>query len=279
MAAATASPAARVVHWNSTYRIFDSPRDVAITRFDVYTKSDVRLGGKRGFVQLKQGPAYFFTTSPLLTLTDIKTTKAQNIYSESVAWFSQGACLQLDLAHGTTNASVIVVSSGEIEQHFNDADAADAGCVEGISRVGYDALHNNPVDYEVTGSCSNTLGGPGGASDFDDLDMPIRPLRKHYHSRGALYYTASGTSNYDEGVEGLRSGELRFVQQGVYYGPETMSDDAYVMSFHEPDPSGRRTSNSSTPTGYTPCAFACLDDPATTGKPTMKCAVPSVTKL
>ena len=59
---------------------------------------------------------------------------------------------------------------------------------------------------------------PGGAADYDDLDAPIGPLQAHYHTRGALYYTARGVSAYDRGVEGLTSGELRFVQTGFYYG-------------------------------------------------------------
>jgi len=272
---------ARRVSWNSTYSIWDSPRAVHVSRFDLFgATQDQRIGGEKAVFRLKEGAAYFFTTSPLVTLKDVASGKQSAFYSESVAWVSKGACLEINMAYpnstdSNSNVSLIVVSSGVAE--FEVAQEKD--CVAGAMRVGYDELHNNPVDYEMNGACNNVLNGPGGATDFDDLDMPIRPLMKHYHSRGALYYVASGSSVMDEGVAGILPGELRFVQQGYYYGPETMSDGSYVMSFHEPDPSARSTSNKTAPAGYNPCAFACLDDPSTSGLETMACRAPSVEKL
>lgn len=259
-------PSARQVDWNSTYRLFDSPRDVRVTRYDFFDAStDLRLGGEKAFLSLPEGAAYIFTTSPLLVLRDVVNPHAikpreYSIYAESVAWAAKGSCLQLDVGRNVGgNVSVVIVSSGMAE-----LTTKDATCKTAIMKVGSDELHNNPVDYVANGTCDEPLAGPGGADDYDDLDAPIGPLRAHYHTRGALYYTAAGSSFYNDGDAvpySIQSGELRFVQQGVYYGPETMWDDAYVMSFHEPDPSARYTGNVTTPTGFNPCSFACCDDP------------------
>lgn len=261
-------PDARRVDWESSFKLFDSPQRVHVTRFDLFNSStDVNLGT----LSLPDGAGYIFTTSPLLLIHDIVSNKTSSIYSESVAWISSGSCVSLQLGRGSVegNASVVVVSSGVAR--MGDSSSS---CTAGVSRIGYDQLHNNPVDYVPQGTCSDPLSGPGGASDYDDLDAPIGPLRAHYHTRGALYYNSKGTSNYDTGVQGLMAGELRFVQQGFFYGPETMSDDAYVMSFHEPDPSARSTNTSSPPSEFQPCAFACCDNPSD-GAVTMKCIAPA----
>ena len=107
-------------------------------------------------------------------------------------------------------------------------------------------------------------------------DDPIQPLQAHYHSRGALYYTATGTSQYDTDVTGLEAGELRFVNEGYYYGPETMDPwpGTTVLSLHEPDADAIVTALVLVP-DYTPCAFACLDTPEqTAGKTTLRCVAP-----
>jgi len=273
------APEARMVSWNTTYSIFDSPQEVHVQRFDVFKASeDLRLGGKKAVLRLPNGPAYFFTTAPLLILNDVNSGKARTIYAEEAAWVSKGSCLQLDLASpaaGASNASVLVVASGEISFGTDD----DSGCGNSTMVIGYEELHNNPVDYVQTGNCSNVLGGPGGADDFDDLDAPIHPLVSHYHTRGALYYTAAGVSNYnDPGEAPVTTGEMRFVQTGHFYGPETMwGDNYYVMSFHEADPSARSLAASSPPAGFQPCSFACLDDPSslTTSSEQMRCVLPS----
>lgn len=276
---------ARRVDWNQTFSIWDSPSEVHVTRFDLLKATqDARLGGSRAVLRLGAGAAYFFTTSPLVTLRDITSGNATYIYPQIPAWVSKGTCLEIEIgrpAPGASNATLIVVSSGKSAIEFGDAATT---CKTGVFRSGYDGeegLHNNPVDYEMTGTCNNVLAGPGGASDFDDLDMPIHALGKHYHSRGALYYNAAGSSAYDQGVASLQPGELRFVQAGYFYGPERMTDDAYVMSFHEPDPSARSTAKSSPPRGYNPCGFACFDDPSTygSGVEPMKCKAPSVEVL
>jgi len=269
----------RVVDWNNSYSIFDSPREVHVRRYDAFdAKMDLRLGGENGLIRLPEGPAYIFTTAPLLTIHDVTTNTARVIYAQEAAWVSQGSCIQLDMASpaaGATNASVLIVSSGKAVA--SDKNEGLSGCANSTLVVGYEELHNNPVDYVVQGKCSSVLGGPGGAADFDDLDAPIKPLVAHYHTRGALYYTASGVSNYnDPGEAPITTGEMRFVQWGHYYGPETMwGDDYFVMSFHEADPSARSVAPSNPPSGFQPCAFACLDDPTgTTDEALMKCVLP-----
>jgi len=276
--AAVSTTEARRVSWNMSYQLFDSPRPVNVVRYDVLKSStDLRLGT----LSLTDGAAYIFTTSPLLVMRDVVTNKKYTIYSESVAWAAKGSCLELDLGRSTAagNVSVIVVSSGETSLDTKAAGTCKAAVVKVASGMEGE-LHNNPVDYVANGTCSDALDGPGGANDYDDLDMPIGPLRAHYHTRGALYYTASGSSFYNDadGAGGIypnsiQAGELRFVQVGVYYGPETMWDSAYVMSFHEPDPSARSTQNITTPTGFNPCSFACCDKLAVGATP-MTCLAP-----
>jgi len=270
---------ARVVHWDATYRNFDSPKDVHVTRFDVFNAlEDVRLGGEHGVLSLPAGAAYIFTTAPLLTITDVAAgaSTVQTSYATEAAWVSKGSCLTLDVAaSGAANVSVIIVSSGAFNSSLPPRAATE--CSASTMEIGYDSLHNNPVDYEVEGSCSSVLSGPPGANDFDDLDAPIRPLVSHYHTRAALYYTAAGSSSFNDAGEGaVTSGEIRWVTQGHYYGPETMwGDNYFVMSFHESDPSARSTATSNPPSGFTPCAFACLDKPSDdSSSGLMKCVLP-----
>ena len=74
------------------------------------------------------------------------------------------------------------------------------------------------------------------------LDEPIGPLAAHYHTRGALYYILYGEATFnDAGItdDTLAQGEMRFVNSGVYYGPEEMDrSTSYVASVHEADPAG-----------------------------------------
>jgi hypothetical protein len=63
-ATTTTTTSARVVQWNTPYRNFDSPKDVRVTRFDVFNaQEDLRLGGKHGVLSLPAGAAYIFTTA------------------------------------------------------------------------------------------------------------------------------------------------------------------------------------------------------------------------
>ena len=174
------------------------------------------------------------------------------------------------------NMSLLVVSAGAFTADFV---TDKTSCAESHVLIGSKDLHNNPVDYKATGPCSNPLNGHGIAPDYDDLDAPIGPLGMHYHSRGALYYISLGSSVYDKGVTALQEGELRFVQAGYYYGPETISSGAYVSSLHEPDPSARRLNKTSVTVRIPAdddekegtCAFACMEKP---GETWLKCIRP-----
>jgi hypothetical protein len=264
--------------WNQEFSIYDSPDTVHVTRFDIAAKVLTQLGAKDTFVRLK-GPAYFMTTAPKASLTDVMSATANHFgreYKESpsdtfaynsIAWVS-GGCQKLSVdptgaKDPDRNMSLLVVTSGAFEAEFvNDK----SGCEASQFLSGETDLHNNPVDYKPVGPCTNPLMGHGVAPDYDDLDAPIGPLGMHYHTRGALYYISAGSSVYDKGVDALQEGELRFVQSGYYYGPETVSAVSYISSLHEPDPSARRLKNT-TATGADDdekvgtCAFACYDDP------------------
>ena len=102
--------------------------------------------------------------------------------SEDAVWLSQGSCVRLDVTVGLRplengNITVLVVSSGKIDTTMSENDKSLDKCKESIMEIGYEFLHNNPIDYVQSGKCSNPLAGPGGAADFDDLDAPIRPLQ------------------------------------------------------------------------------------------------------
>lgn len=277
--------------WNTTYSIFDSPQEVHVVRYDAWSSDEVSLGGSSAYLKLSGGAAFFFTTSSGVTMTDMTTgTSASSFDSSSMGFATSGACVALSVAPSSTsgsNASVVVITSGEFEEVGFDEAMAEvvSDCEEASFLVGYDDMHNNPVDYEVAGECEQTLAGPGGADDYDNLDAPIGPLASHYHTRGALYFNAEGTSSYDTGVTELVVGELRFVQAGYYYGPETMDPwpGSVVLSLHEPDPTAIVVSTAEERTAfakkqqadakYTPCSFACLDTPGTTST-TMTCVNP-----
>jgi len=260
----------RSVIWNATYKNFDSPKGVHVTRFDIFHETDgtrftARLGGDKGMLSLPNGPAYIFSTVDKLTIVDTVTGKSYTATTEDPVWLSEGSCVHLDAANEAKrrergNMTLMVVSSGPIEPTLSALNDSKS-CKESTMRIGYDSLHNNPVDYVPSGKCRNPLSGPGGAADFDDLDEPIRPLQSHYHTRSALYYTVRGSSSFNDAhEEPVTSGEMRFVSQGHFYGPETMWErDYYVASLHEADPTARSTKPSNPPHGFQPCPFACLD--------------------
>merc|ERR1711920_755359 len=118
----------------------------------------------------------------------------------------------------------------------------------------------NEVRYNLTssGSCSHPL--THGQNGYSQTDEPIGPLAAHYHTRGALYYNQYGNSTYNDEAapnDTLFQGELRFVNMGVYYGPEVMDrGSCFVSSVHEPDPAAVD------PVGQSPsteCPFACMN--------------------
>ena len=58
--------------------------------------------------------------------------------------------------------------------------------------------------------------------DYSLVDEPVGSLAAHYHTRGALNFVLYGTTTFNDGAgvvnDTLTSGELRFVDAGVYYG-------------------------------------------------------------
>jgi len=263
----------RAVTWNTTFRNFDSLQDVYVTRFDVFHKEGdipyIRLGGADGMLRLPEGPAYLFTGSGKLVVEDVVADRSRTTAtSEDPVWLSKGSCVTLDVApeeglrhQGGNNITVLVVSSGRIDPTLQGRQSSMADCNASTVEKGYEDLHNNPIDYVSSGRCRNTLSGPGGAKDFDDLDAPIKPLQAHYHTRSAIYYTTRGACAFnDPGQPPLTVGEMRFVTAGHFYGPETMwGREYYVLSLHESDPAARRTGPSNPPRGFEPCPFACFD--------------------
>jgi len=279
---------ARAVTWNRTFRNFDSEQDVYVTRFDVFHEAGeiphIRLGGANGMLRLPEGPAYLFTGSGSLTIEDVANDHSRTMAtSEDPVYLSAGSCVTLDVTtenrmrQQSGNITVMVVSSGRIDPTLQGHNSSLSECKTSIVEKGYEDLHNNPIDYVSTGKCRNTLSGPGGAKDFDDLDAPIRPLQAHYHTRSAIYYVTRGACSFNDlGQSPLTVGELRFVTAGHFYGPETMwGRDYYVLSLHESDPGARRTTPSNTPTGFEPCPFACLDklEDIEEGEDLMRCVV------
>lgn len=176
--------------WNMTYSIFDSPGEVHVTRYDVaYTDGKyTRIGGAEKFIKLT-GAAFFFTSGAGVYLEDMSSgTYSDSFASDSMAAVSAGSCIGINMGASATegaNASVLVVTQGKFEEVFGD-DVDASNCSAASFLVGTDDLHNNPVDYDVSGTCDSKLAGPGGAEDYDDLDAPIGPLQAHYHTRGAL---------------------------------------------------------------------------------------------
>lgn len=96
---------------------------------------------------------------------------------------------------------------------------------------------------------------------YSQTDEPIGPLAAHYHTRGALYYNQYGESKYNDEAapdDTIYTGELRFVNAGVHYGPEEMDKSTtYVASVHESDPAAVN-SVSESPTSE--CPFACMNE-------------------
>eukprot|EP01084_Bolivina_argentea_P201000 343619_1 len=285
----------RTVIWNTTFRNFDSNQDVHVARFDIFFQNDtnisipfsLRIGGTDGVLRLTNGPAYLFTTADRLTIEDTITSVTNSASTQDAVWLSGGSCVRIDISMdnntisaGNNNMTVLVLSSGTIDYSLNDVNINV--CNTSIIKIGTEDLHNNPVDYIPSGYCSHPLSGPGDAPDYDDLDAPIRPLKAHYHTRSAVYYTSRGVSYYNDSYDGydesaMTEGELRFVTAGHFYGPETMwgnhdINDYYVLSLHEADPAKQSTKPSNPPNGFTPCPFACLDEPKQ-GNDMLRCVV------
>lgn len=258
--------------WNTTINIFDSPKDVKVQRIDISGKggSTVSLYSKAVPLHLLEGPMYIFHNATKLVMTDATTGKSYSASkTEAVSWISKGTCLhlsvELDSSEGV--ASLITITSGRV--NWVPSDSTKVTCSAATVLVGAGLQESggsmggwiyNEVRYTLTDSneCSNPL--THGGNGYSQTDQPIGPLDAHYHTRGAIYYNQYGSSKYNDEAkpyDTLYKGELRFVNAGVYYGPEEMdTSTCFVSSVHEPDPSAVIPTSQS-PTSE--CPFACMN--------------------
>lgn len=281
---------ARVVTWPwSTYRIFDSTSDVTVSRYDVFFEGDdachANLGGcPDACVRVGDGGAYFFTDSRLVTIADALDPvhgEIANFNESNVVAVRGGACISIRVRRMPSEggrASVFLINSGTFAPE--PVAAASANATEAHMRTGDVELHDNAQPYRARGTCGRPIWGPGDAPHYDNLDGPRIPaLESHYHTRGAIYFAVNGSSTYDAGVAPLLGGELRFVNQGYFYGPETFPDASGVIAIHEPDPrwivyynatGGAGVADPPGPPFPDECPLACLD---LTDTP-MRCVLP-----
>lgn len=175
--------------------------------------------------------------------------------------------MRFDVDVDASGASMLFfVSSGRLDFDGSSSSSSEASSLL-ETLVGKTALADNSVAYSLSATCYN------GATHFNtpnysNLDEPIGPLPAHYHTRGALYYVLYGSAKFnDAGVANdvLKGGEIRFVNAGVFYGPEEMDESSsFVTSLHEPDPSkivkpsAQRQNAFGSPSTTTQCPFACF---------------------
>ena len=212
---------ARAVTWNYTFRIFDSLHDVHVWRYDIFSDGTPTTLGDPSESFLAFPNAYIFTSSPSVTLTDAVTGTNVSIEADSVAWINSGACVRVTadptasfVSSANGNVSIMVVTAGAFNATTFSSPSSSCKALESL--VGHE-LHDNVVEYVSNGTCQKPLAGPTDV-DYDNLDGQIGPLESHYHTRGSLYYNVEGSSTYDVGVSPLQAGELRFVNEGYFYG-------------------------------------------------------------
>ena len=263
--------------WKATFSIFDSPTDVRVQRLDLSGPPDSELElfpsslRARG-LHLTAGPVWLFSDATL-TIEDSQSgaTTVMAYEAEPTAWISQNSCVRLRVQLGATAAaSIFVVSSGVVNWETSDDDGADDDsnpnvCKASTIKVGT-ALDNNPAQYTLSeaASCTNvSMATHASSPDYSLVDEPVGSLAAHYHTRGALNFVLYGTTTFNDGAgvvnDTLTSGELRFVDAGVYYGPEAVGDGTYMASVHEPDPAAVRTSPVAGASS-SQCPFACFDE-------------------
>jgi hypothetical protein len=261
--------------WESGFTLFDSTSALKVQRLEVTGTpgSSVSLYPEPSHLSLAAGPMYFFSNATALTIED-KTTGTSHSASadDCVVWISQNSCVHLTVEIGTTGvASLMAVTA---QDHAWDASTANDECGALEVLIGNDGLRDNNVPYELTPANSCDDGAthrdtPG----YSNLDEPIGPLAAHYHTRGALYYVQYGLAKFnDANVEDdtITGGELRFVNSGVWYGPEEMDrSSTFCASVHEADPfailapSARTAMQAAKPAAQ--CPFACFGEVATPG--------------
>jgi len=259
--------------WDTAINIFDSEKDVKVQRIDVVGSSGatVSLYSQAAPLQLADGAMYIFHNATKLVMNavhDGKETSYSAAKADAVSWMSKGSCLHFSVELDSTGeASLFAITSGSV--NFTTLESSAQSCGAGTVIVGAGLEQSsgsggawiyNEVDYTLTDSDQCTTPLEHGGKGYSQTDEPIGPLDAHYHTRGALYYNQYGTSTYtDEAApnDTLYQGELRFVNAGVYYGPEKMDrSTCFVSSVHEPDPAAVNPVSEG-PT--TECPFACMN--------------------
>lgn len=256
--------------WDTAINIFDSTNDVKVQRIDVVGSpgSTVSLYSKAAPLHLANGPMYIFHNATKLVMNDNKGKSYSAAKTDAVSWMSKGSCLHFSVELSSEGeASLLAVTSGAVQ--WNISGSTSPSCDSAVVLVGAGLMigggsgsnfYYNEVDYALTdsGSCTNPL--QHGNNGYSQTDEPIGPLAAHYHTRGALYYTQYGKSKYNDEAapnDTIYTGELRFVNAGVYYGPEEMdTSTCFVSSVHEPDPAAV---NPVSELPSTECPFACMN--------------------
>jgi hypothetical protein len=260
--------------WDTTLNLFDSTQDVTVQRIDMTgpASSTVTLYSKASPLVLAEGPIYFFHNSTNLTMTDPSGMTYTALKTDAVVWLSKGACVELSVSLSDAGeASLVAVTSGKVQWRPSASTSASCGTTTVLVGAGLQVGGGgggsgggpwiyNQIPYTLTDpdTCETPLSH--GYSGYSQTDEPIRPLDPHFHTRGALYYTQYGSSKYNDEAapnDTLYQGELRFVNTGVYYGPEEMdTSTCFVASVHEADPAavdpvGKSVSSE--------CPFACMN--------------------
>jgi len=260
--------------WDTTINIFDSVNDVKVQRVDITgsASSTVSLFSQDAPLQLTEGPIYIFHNATKLVMNDDAGKSYSAAKSDAVSWMSKGACLHFNVELSAEGeASLFFVTSGSV--NWKPSQTLSQSCKAATVLVGAGSIVSsgsggkiyNEVKYTLTneGSCTTPLqhGNPG----YSQTDQPIGPLDAHYHTRGALYYNQYGQSKYNDEAapnDTIYTGELRFVNAEVHYGPEVMDrSTCFVSSVHEPDPAAVN------PVSESPsveCPFACMNEPGST---------------
>lgn len=251
--------------WLLTYEesieVFDSPRPVRAYRVVVRgtPTSYAALYPREAFgddgLSVENG-CYVFSNATY-NVTDAKSESMRHVrYYDGVAWIGgAGSAARFDVYVDKAGASMLFfVCSGELS--FSKP-APASGTLSVL--VGKEDLSANVVPYALDGECYEGATHPG-IEDYSNLDEPIGPLAAHYHTRGAIYHVLYGSAKFNDANvtnDTLVAGEVRFVNAGIFYGPEEMDrSTTWTISLHEPDPSRVV----STPGAKSPaqCPFACF---------------------
>lgn len=258
--------------WDTSIGIFDSEKEVKVQRIDITGSpgKTVSLYSQAAPLQLGEGPMYIFHNSTELVINDNTGKSYSAKKTDAVTWMSKGACLHFSVELSTAGeASLIAITSGSVTWNHSSnviqtcsVQPATVLVGAGLSVTGGSGTGwvYNEVNYTLTNSKSCESPLTHGSNGYSQTDQPIGPLPAHFHTRGALYYNQYGKSKYNDEAapnDTLYQGELRFVNAGIYYGPEEMdTSTCFVSSVHEADPAAVNPVSQG-PTSE--CPFACMN--------------------